>query len=322
MQITRDLLRKYTEGRCNPEEIRAIEEWMEDGQWPEWEEETPVPHLVRHSIWNKMQGRMEPVSEKRSGRPIPLWQRSVRVAAVVLLALLSGGLLIYYGRRGGFRKDEVVYITTKHNRERITLSDSSVVFLGPGSSVKLQQPFSGDRREIILNGEASFEVAKDPTRPFTVVTGAIHTTALGTSFKVTAYPDGDSVHVALSSGKVVVCNQSEKEVVDQLFLDPGEAVTYKGAGLHLQKTMTGARQYNYREDILYFKNAGVKEVMDKLEAFYHIQVRYDLLKDVHWEVSGEFDFQPLEIVLQNIAYTCDIRYTLKKDILILEPVRH
>jgi ferric-dicitrate binding protein FerR (iron transport regulator) len=183
----------------------------------------------------------------------------------------------------------------------------------------MQQPFSGDRREIVLNGEASFEVAKDPARPFTVVTGAIRTTALGTSFKVAANPDGDSVHVALSSGKVVVCNQPEKEVIDQLFLDPGEAVTYVGAG-RLQKT--GIRQYNYRNDILYFKNAGVKEVMDKLEAFYHIQVRYDLLKDVHWQVSGEFDFQPLEIVLQNIAYTCDIRYTLKKDILILEPVRH
>jgi ferric-dicitrate binding protein FerR (iron transport regulator) len=166
----------------------------------------------------------------------------------------------------------------------------------------------------MLNGEASFEVAKDPLHPFTVVAGTIHTTALGTSFKVSAPASGDSIRIALSSGRVVVSNQHDKEVVDQLFLDPGEGATYERSG-HLKKT--GVRQYNYKEDILYFRNAGVKEVMDKLAAFYHVQVRYEALKDVHWQVSGEFDYQPIDIILQNIAYTCDVQYTLGKGILTL-----
>ncbi|MEO6916445.1 MAG: FecR family protein [Chitinophagaceae bacterium] len=86
----------------------------------------------------------------------------------------------------------------------VQLEDGSVVTLSANSDVLFCDPFAADKREILLTGKASFEIAKDKSRPFTVVSGDISTTALGTRFLVTAYPKDDKITVKLFEGKVVV----------------------------------------------------------------------------------------------------------------------
>jgi transmembrane sensor len=321
MQITRELLRKYSEGRCNAEEIKTVEEWLASGEWTV-EDTTPTPAgEVKHAIWNKVGAKagLRPLRRIGAARSLRTW---LQVAAILLIVIggASVALRLFhakYGAGGG-----MVTITAEQQRKKIWLSDSSVVFIAPGSSVSMRQPFGGDRREIVLTGEASFEVAKDAHRPFTVVSGLVRTTALGTSFKVAASGAGDSsrVHVALSSGRVVVCHQPKDASADSIYLSPGESADYSASGARLLRSDANRHPFNFREDILFLKNADVPEVMEKLTGLYHVRIRYAALKNVHWKVSGEFDGQSLDIVLKSIAYTCNIRYTLEKDNLILEPL--
>ena len=66
-------------------------------------------------------------------------------------------------------------------------------------------PFQNNKREIYLEGEAYFKVAKDKTKPFTVFAGALATTALGTQFRITAKKNTPgNITVKLFTGKVAI----------------------------------------------------------------------------------------------------------------------
>ncbi|HVX01306.1 MAG TPA: FecR domain-containing protein, partial [Candidatus Babeliaceae bacterium] len=176
MKVTKELLYKFKEGYCSLEEKAAIEAWLNDGTWPKLDSGEPVPEEVKHVIWEKLNSRIILPSKER-------WQWRLylpRAAAIALIILGSGTLLFYYLSSKRSYK-ELVYTTAQHERKRVVLSDSSVIFLSPGSSIKVQQPFPKNKRDIVLSGEAFFEVAQDPLRPFTVITDNIRTTALGTS---------------------------------------------------------------------------------------------------------------------------------------------
>lgn len=311
MKLSRDLLQKLSQDRCTPEEKQIIEEWMDDGEWDAGNE--PVSHGVRKSIWQKLNRNITFPS-----KVIPVTKRYylLKIAAV-FIALFAGFSLFYFLRKDS-TSSQYVYATKDQEQKRILLSDSSVVFLSPNSTLQVTQPFPDHTRDLELRGEAFFEVAKDASRPFTVVTNNIRTTALGTSFKVTSFPDKNNISVALSYGKVLVLNHRSNTVTDSFYLAPGEAIEYDKLNKKIEKTKIIENKLSYKNNILYFKGAGIKEVVNKLQEFYHIEVEYGSLKDVDWRVSGEFDFQPLEVVMENIAFTCNINYKIKGNTLILK----
>jgi transmembrane sensor len=308
MNVTKALLDKYSEGKCTPEEEMAVRHWLEDGSWPD----VPGDAVMGAALWNKMEDQLYP-----DRKVVPIHQSNTRWWKIVatLLILISTGMSAYflYYKKGIM----VVVHTAPSEKKRIVLPDNSVVFLASGSTLQYPATFPADSRQILLSGEASFEVAKDAQRPFTVISEKVHTTALGTSFKVSAYPGTDKVDVALSYGKVVVCNRLKKNT-DSTFLAPGEAVAYSATGKEIRKTNN--KQFNYRENTLYFQQANMEEVVTKLESFYGIHVVIATqLHDAKWQVSGEFNRESLDIVMKNIAFTCDINYHINQDTLVLAP---
>jgi ferric-dicitrate binding protein FerR (iron transport regulator) len=316
MKISRALLIKFSRDECSPEEIHAIREWLGEGSWPSLGEGEDVPDEIRQRVWNKLADSI--ATSRRTKLTTRKWNRTIWGIAAGLLALIGTAILLHHQRSEG-KGRTAVYASEAGIAKKIMLSDSSVVFLSPHSTISAVQPFPKDKREIELKGEAIFEVAKDASRPFTVVTGNIHTTALGTSFQVASFPDENDINVVLSYGKVVVKNHSANGRVEQLFLDPGEEIVYDKTTRIMRKTMAPLGEFDYKSDILYFKNAGLKEVVEKLQRYYHIKVEHDALKAADWSLSGEFDYQPLGTVMKTIAYSCNIHYRIHADSLILLP---
>lgn len=214
---------------------------------------------------------------------------------------------------------ELVYATTSQQHKKIILSDSSVVFLSPGSSIRLTQPFQGDKRQITLTGQAIFEATHDPARPFSVISGDLVTTALGTSFKVTSFPGNKDTRVALSYGKVIVQDLKTTGGEDALYLAPGEEAIYDRQTREIHKAAKGEEHFNFRQNILYFKDADLAEVLGKLTEYYQMPIHAEALKGVDWSVSGEFDYQPISTVLQAIAYSCNIHYEIRDHQVYLKP---
>lgn len=87
--------------------------------------------------------------------------------------------------------------------QELTLSDGTRVVMHPSSRLMYPEQFTGRTRDVSLEGEAYFVVAKDAQHPFTVHTGNVQTTVLGTEFDVTARK-GQPVAVTLVTGHVHV----------------------------------------------------------------------------------------------------------------------
>ncbi|HEY8893391.1 MAG TPA: FecR domain-containing protein [Niastella sp.] len=162
------------------------------------------------------------------------------VAASVLLLITVGYKWFSNGKSNTYpvvatvEKDNATKAIVRHeiNKtgkvQRIVLADSSEVLLDPLSEITWNEPFTNNKRDIILKGRARFSVAKDKTKPFTVISGRLATTALGTQFIVTAFEQDEFITVQLYEGRVVVkgADSTHAKLKKDFYLLPGEELLY------------------------------------------------------------------------------------------------
>jgi transmembrane sensor len=209
------------------------------------------------------------------------------------------------------------------SNRKITLDDGSLVELFPHS--KLASEYRNNSRELHLTGKAFFKVKKDSTRPFTVHSAVISTTALGTSFTITAFADNNNIDVQLHTGKVVIKQLNRKDV----YMLAGNSFTYnkitgmastapiKAPAVNARPSMFGGRT-GYKAE---FNQTPLIEVLDAIEKEYAVPMRYnrEQLQDMYY--SGTIlETDSLARVLKRIGLLHNLRiketaigYTIKKD---------
>jgi len=157
-------------------------------------------------------------------------------------------------------------LTARGHQYQLTLADGTKVWLNASSSLRFSVNFKGQKqRKVMLEGEAYFEVAKNPEVPFVVVTDKQEIKVLGTHFNVKSDQNASSSATTLLEGSVIV-NNSVKLV-------PGEQLVASGNGL-------SKRRVNV-EDVIAWKNGffnfegkQIPEIMDELARWYDFEVRY------------------------------------------------
>jgi ferric-dicitrate binding protein FerR (iron transport regulator) len=187
---------------------------------------------------------------------------------------------------------KIVWQVKANNGKRplqVHLMDGSVVTLYKNSSIKFPQPFAAGKREIILSGEAFFSVAKNKYLPFIVFSKNLSTTALGTSFIISAYTGSKSnINIKLFTGKVVI--KSTVPTADwkkDIYLLPNEQLTYHTLTKKAEVVLFGNNNANPVKTAkaiseissgnkyeLSFANTALPEVMNKLSAWYNVKINY------------------------------------------------
>ncbi|EON76379.1 putative anti-sigma factor [Lunatimonas lonarensis] len=201
----------------------------------------------------------------------------------------------------------IVKYNPKGKRTKILLPDSSWVFLNADSYLSYERGFENGR-VVRLVGEAFFEVAKDSLRPFQVITGRLQTTALGTSFNVTAYADGQGMQVTLATGKVIV----EDQVLNQdQILAPGEATKVGAALTNLQKIKTDpVVASSWKDGVLQFDRLPFSEMVLLLERWYGVQIHGPAVWPDHL-CSGTFrKNEYLSNVLKALGHSIGFTYSI------------
>lgn len=187
-----------------------------------------------------------------------------------------------------------------------TLQDGTVVKLFDNSELSFMEPFETNRRDIRLTGSANFTVAKDKERPFTVFSGSISTTAIGTCFTVTAYRNEPQIKVALHEGKVVVrniaCTDNNKTL--GYYLSAGQELIF-------DKTRPGARPSIINAEGATIKGKQLGQDQEQFDPAID-QPSMPKFGKGSWFM---FNNQPLDVVLDQLAemYKVEIRYN-KADI--------
>jgi transmembrane sensor len=219
----------------------------------------------------------------------------------------------------------------------LLLPDGSVIILANKSEVRYYEPFTS-ARDITLKGKAMFQVAKDKTKPFTVISGDIATTALGTEFTVTAWENTNRIIIRLYEGKVVVkaVKPGNLRLKSDVYLLPGEELVYDKTAAKVKtfKVDTAATTEDLMKEEFFgddaslpentegswymFNNQSLDLVFDQLAQIYNTGIIYDKKDIKNMYFIGKFDkARSLESILQRITIVNDLKVTKKDSVFVI-----
>lgn len=189
------------------------------------------------------------------------------------------------------------------NKSKITLSDSTVVWLNAGSRLIFPSEFSGKRREVLLFGEAFFDVTRNEEMPFIVKTSSIEVKVLGTEFNVSAYPEDNTVQTVLKEGSVSIRRNNSGIFESDIVLKPNQMALFNKNAQNSKVYDVDASYYTiWVKGLLSFDNQDFSRIIKKIERYYNIQIRYtDPLVGLQ-KISGKLDLnKDLEEVFEYLS---------------------
>lgn len=155
---------------------------------------------------------------------------------------------------------------------QVMLSDGTIVHLNAGSRLVYPEVFHGSTREVILSGEAFFEVSPDAERPFFVYTNDLRIRVLGTKFNVSAYPLDNVVETVLAEGRISLGRNDENRNVKSYELKPGDLASFnRTSGETVLRQVDLDNYILWTQGILKFESTHLSRVLKRLERYYDIR---------------------------------------------------
>lgn len=204
----------------------------------------------------------------------------------------------------------------KGKRSKLTLSDGTALHVNSSTKVVYPNRFTGNIREIYVNGEVFLDVAPDPDHPFIVRTNDVDVRVLGTKFNVLAYEEDHETQVVLASGAVRITSGKKRSKTE---LAPSQMYQYKD-GQTLVTKVEVEKHISWIYGILYAEDERLDVLMTKLSRYYGEEIIYD--QDIlNLRCSGKVDLKsdlgevlngltfsfPIEIERENEIYTVRIK---------------
>jgi len=346
-----ELIRKFFDGKCSPEEVHQVLIWINsEKSAKELEEEFDqfeapdngdaikslamlakihdrITHLVNESSVEPIDNvrRLQDKSKAKS-KLFKKWQLGIAVS--VLLTMMASTVWWFSIRREenhlvAEKPTPIEYVTKETLAgEKLTLklSDGSIIQMNSLSKIRFPKSFSGESREVYMQGQIFFEVQRDESRPFIVHSKDLVTRVLGTSFAILEDSATQQSQVAVLTGKVKVSTsiKASYEESGELLLDPMDAASFDGLKGSFDKIKIDYdNAFAWKDKVIVFRNSSFEEVLKKLESWYGVSVQLNNdIKD-RKDYSGRFDDQTLEEVLIGLSFTYDFEFEIKKSIIII-----
>lgn len=185
---------------------------------------------------------------------------------------------------------------------KIVLSDGTIVWMNSNTILHFPFRFTNKRREVYIDGEAYFDVAKNAHQPFVVHTGKMDIRVFGTRFNVNTYND-DEITTALVEGAVAVSANDR-----QVNLKPGFKAVYSTLNKGCKLTTFEADEVlSWMKGVYYFHNTPLSDLSKLLARWYNVQVKFDKAQDGNKTFTGMIvKNQPLQLFLGNIKMSNNI----------------
>ncbi len=328
--MNKEILIRYLNNSCSEKEFEELVDWVmknaQDNEGNSWS--------MEH--WKMFEPELKEKNEKKYGALLDKIHHEInlkdqrktkgltmgivtswlsRAAAILFIPLL--GVMFYMLSNNNFQfnqytdlaVDSLEIIAPIGSRTVVQLSDGTEVNLNYGSKIKYPRNFTGDTREITLEGEAYFDVAHNSDKPFIVKTGKLNVKAVGTEFNVLAYPEDDIIETTLVNGKVVL-EQNELNGYTKAIgaMEPGQHVAYNLKSGKITCTKGSIEKYiAWKGGKLVFDSEPITGVAEKLGRMFNVDIEVaDNIKDYTYTVTLVND--PLYLVLDLMAEVTDISY--------------
>lgn len=230
---------------------------------------------------------------------------------------------------------EYVQTSKAGERKSFQLPDGSKVMLNAGSTLRVPADFNRSGREISLEGEAFFDVARDPRKPFVIHTPSMDIRVLGTSFNIKAYPGDAQTEASLLTGSVEVLvkdgrnkkfilHPSEKIIVPN---SPVSVSAPKPSGirtpartpehytierLSFSKTDSSLVEISWTESRLAFNDDSFEEIARQLERWYNVSIRFEDGPVKQFRFTATFDKKTITQVLNALQLSRPFSYRMEE----------
>ncbi len=310
-----NLIKKYLNGTATAFEEKQLNDWYHNANEKEvtwWWDNINEESEVESRMLKKLQLQ---VQNSETSFTLFYKTRLPKVAAVFTIFLL---LIGYYFFREDISANNSARISAQaplkfKENKYILLPDSSRVLLHSGS--KMSYVFNGKTRDLILSGEAYFDV-KHQKNPFIIHTGRIITTVLGTAFNIKAYP-GQKVTVSVTRGKVSVGNVSGGT---QAVLTPSQQVVYSEDTKRFHQQSVKVQQViNWTKSDMQFDDMPFKQLAERLARRYNVEVQFKNPELEKCLITGRFSgTESIEQVLQVLSETMGAFYKVSNNTITLD----
>lgn len=236
-----------------------------------------------------------------------------RVAAVLIPVLFIIGFYIQLNSRvdlyGTSEYEEVA--VAKGERIQVMFQDGTKVYINSDSKLRYPKKFALNSREVFLEGEAYFVVAKNKNRPFIVnMDGpAIH--VLGTSFNVQNYPENKDIVVCLDEGNINLTLPSEKKYA----VKPGERLIYNKENKQctISRMNDMQRMSMWKQNVIVFKDTPLPEVMKTLNRWYDVDFKVEDERALTYVYTLTSDNTLLERVLTDLEKIAPVKFEYNEE---------
>ncbi|MHA4806894.1 FecR family protein [Flavitalea flava] len=254
-------------------------------------------------------------------------------------AAIAGGIWLGIGRRPSARpallasNNLLSQESKRGERKSFQLSDGTQVTLNAGSTLTISADFGRSDRNVVLHGEAFFDVTHDKNHPFVIHTSCMDVKVLGTVFNVRAYDNDPQSETSLISGSVevtltargnhkVILHPKEKIIYQQdnssdssvKQAAPGTNLSpspiYKVAALTHLPADTAINEVSWLDNSLAFNQEKLSDIVRQLERWYNVSIEFKNTEIMAYRYTGVFRKKTIRQVLDALAFSKPFSYSL------------
>lgn len=316
------LIIKFLSNECTADEKEELERWLHADvnhvlyfkkaekiwEYGEIKADNFTPDI--QSALKDIHKKIEHPTKNISLRP-DFFHYAKRVAAVFIIAVCVG-LATYAVYKRNFTLSLIEFRTDKEKKE-ILLSDGTKVWLNKNSVIRYPKEFQKDIREVEVEGEAYFDVTKNPQKPFVIHSQNSVIRVVGTSFNVHAFPAENEIIVTVTSGKVAFYEQSNE--AGKIYLVKGDrGILSKDIHTVIKEKNTDMNFISWQTGKVIFSDTPLAEAVEVLSRHYNKSIR--VTGDVaSCRFTGTFSNQSLEDVLEELGALLNIEIKNKNSFL-------
>ena len=285
--LTQDQIREYADkwlkGTITAEEKELFEQWYnarspESINWNTDEQEEELKEKIFNSLDKEIRDESATIPFRKSKR-VGSWRIAAAAAAVLIVGI---GILKWtrnnkeeppLAKSNTYNTENTVLDKTTDYTRHLTLPDGSTVILNANSKLDLSGNFSGNTREVILVGEAYFDIKHDEKKPFIIHTGEIKTIVLGTAFNINAYPDAKKITISVTRGKVRV--ENNKKILAVLTPDQQVTCNVSAADAEQQPVNATAVVTDWTKQDMVFEDVSFEKIVQLLNRRYGVDISFN-----------------------------------------------
>jgi transmembrane sensor len=324
-QHIQEIIARFLRKEATDKDLLELQQWLNEDQKhfryfdkanEDFQATTTLRRFTPKKITQSWQQLETRINNEKIKHPIfTPYVKILRIAAsfsIIAIALLGIWKFTMDQSLEDTSELTVVYNSKKRN-SHLLLPDSTSVWLNANSSLEYAANFN-QKREVLLKGEAFFDVKKKQKQNFVVKTSYLSIQVKGTRFNVQAY-GSDNENATLEEGAIELTINGEPQTYSMI---PGDQITInKTAQTVIRKKVNPTNFTAWKEDKIVFDNAPLKDIILKLENRYHVHIAIDDKIAQRERLSMTIENEPIEDILEMIQLSSDLNYKIEKETIVI-----